>query len=63
MLDNEWIVKFYECFVENDTLNIVLEYVEGGSLYHIIKTFGVFPENLAQMYIEQVNFTSNNIIT
>ena len=54
MLDNPHIVKYYECFEHNDNLHIVLEYVEGGSLYQLIKSFGVFPENLIQVYISQV---------
>jgi serine/threonine protein kinase len=35
-------------------LNIILEYIESGSLSQVIEKFGVFPESLVTMYMEQV---------
>ena len=36
-----------------DFLNIVLEYVENGSLADTVKKFGSLPESLIAVYIEQ----------
>ncbi|KAJ3059209.1 hypothetical protein HK102_010099, partial [Quaeritorhiza haematococci] len=45
----------YEGFMKKDGfLNIVLEYVENGSLFHLLKTFGTIPETLIINYVVQV---------
>jgi len=52
---NEHIVKYLGTIQDNvNELNIVLEYVEGGSLHEIMHKFGVFPESLAKVYIRQI---------
>lgn len=35
-------------------MHIILEFIENGSLYDIIKRFGNFPETLIQVYAKQV---------
>ena len=53
-LDHANIVK-YNGFVKTpETLNIILEYCENGSLHSIAKNFGRFPENLVGLYMSQV---------
>lgn len=53
-LDHPNIVK-YNGFVKTpETLNIILEYCENGSLHSISKNFGRFPENLVALYMSQV---------
>lgn len=53
-LDHPNIVK-YQGFVRTaETLNIILEYCENGSLHSIAKNFGRFPENLVALYMSQV---------
>ncbi|KAL4978100.1 hypothetical protein BDW66DRAFT_165175 [Aspergillus desertorum] len=48
------IVK-YQGFVKSaETLNIILEYCENGSLHSIAKNFGRFPETLVGVYMSQV---------
>ncbi|MCJ1422518.1 hypothetical protein MMC29_000398 [Sticta canariensis] len=48
------IVK-YRGFVKSaESLNIILEYCENGSLHSISKNFGKFPENLVGLYMSQV---------
>lgn len=48
------IVK-YEGFIRtNDCVNIVLEYVENGSLANTLKSFGNFPENLVASYCSRI---------
>ncbi|KAF2018076.1 hypothetical protein BU24DRAFT_164640 [Aaosphaeria arxii CBS 175.79] len=53
-LNHANIVK-YQGFVKTpDSLYIVLEYCENGSLHSICKNFGKFPENLVALYMSQV---------
>lgn len=33
------IIKYYESFVENDCLNIIMEYAEGGSVFDKIQDY------------------------
>ena len=44
--------------ITQDFLNIVLEYVENGSLADTVKKFGSLPESLIAVYIEQARFDS-----
>ena len=53
-LNHPNIVKYIDTIQGSDFLHIVLEYVEGGSLAHTLKKFGVFSEELTAMYIAQV---------
>jgi hypothetical protein len=48
------IVKYYGWTKSRDHLNIILEYVENGSLQQIVKKFGTFPEPLVCVYVRQV---------
>ena len=53
-LKHENIVKYID-YIQNEThLNIILEYVESGSLASINKIFGPFQESLVALYIKQV---------
>lgn len=53
-LKHENIVKYID-YIQNEThLNIILEYVESGSLASINKKFGPFQESLVAVYIKQV---------
>lgn len=48
------IVK-YEGFIKTDEyLNIVLEFVENGSLLTTLKSFGTFPEKLVVVYVVKI---------
>ncbi|KAF1986657.1 hypothetical protein K402DRAFT_463567 [Aulographum hederae CBS 113979] len=52
-LNHPNIVK-YNGFVKSvDSLYIILEYCENGSLHSICKNFGKFPENLVALYMSQ----------
>jgi len=53
-LNHPNIVKYHGFIKTADTLNIILEYCENGSLAFMCKRFGKFPENLAALYIAQV---------
>lgn len=53
-LKHENIVKYID-YIQNEThLNIILEYIETGSLASINKKFGPFQESLVAIYIKQV---------
>lgn len=53
-LDHPNIVKYHGFVKSPETLNIILEYCENGSLHSISKNFGRFPENLVGLYMSQV---------
>jgi NIMA (never in mitosis gene a)-related kinase len=36
-LENSYVIKYYESFNENNNLNIIMEYCEGGDLSQYIK--------------------------
>jgi len=53
-LDHPNIVKYLATIKSKDYLNIVLEFVENGSLANTVKKFGSLPESLIAIYIEQI---------
>ena len=48
------IVQFVGCVRSEHHLNIILEYIENGSLLAIVKKFGIFPETLTSVYTSQI---------
>ena len=54
LLKNPYIVQYRESFNTRDTLYIVMEFVENGSLSNILRKFGQLPEALVAMYTLQV---------
>ena len=57
LLKNPYIVKYMESFNTRETLYIVMEFVENGSLASIVKRYGRLPESLAGMYTLQALVT------
>ncbi|KAH9828404.1 cytokinesis protein sepH-like [Teratosphaeria destructans] len=53
-LEHPNIVKYHNFVKSTDSLYIILEYCENGSLHTICKNFGKFPENLVSLYTAQV---------
>ncbi len=51
-MKHENIVKYIDFIYVDGFYNIILEYVEGGSLANIIKKFGSFNETLVAIYIK-----------
>jgi serine/threonine protein kinase len=47
------IVQYIDLFMHGSFLNIVLEFVEQGSLVSVIKQFGNLSENLVSIYMAQ----------
>ncbi|KAI8384131.1 kinase-like domain-containing protein [Blakeslea trispora] len=53
-LDNDHIVRYKGFAKDKEFLNIILEYVEMGSLHNNIKAFGKFPEKLTASYTYKI---------
>ena len=53
-LEHPKIVKYYDSIQTEDDLNIILEFIENGSLDTLIKNIGKIPESLVVIYIKQV---------
>ncbi|KAK7562645.1 hypothetical protein IWX92DRAFT_233092 [Phyllosticta citricarpa] len=53
-LNHPNIVKYHGFVKDQQSLYIILEYCENGSLHSICKDFGKFPENLVAIYMSQV---------
>lgn len=55
------IIKFYESFIENQNIYIVMEYAEGGSLADLIRHHAVkqkkFTEDQILMYTAQITLS------
>lgn len=48
------IVQFIDYHDTSDYLYFILEFVEGGSLYSVVRKFGAFPDRLLVLFIVQV---------
>ncbi|KAI9850157.1 MAG: hypothetical protein M1838_006044 [Thelocarpon superellum] len=53
-LNHPNIVTYHGFVKTSESLYIILEYCENGSLHSICKNFGKFPENLVGLYMSQV---------
>jgi len=53
-LKHENIVQYLGSSVEDDVLNIFLEYVPGGSIASLIRRFGPLNENIVRLYTKQI---------
>ena len=52
--DNEWVVKLYYSFQDDENLYFVMDYIPGGDLMSLLCKFGIFPEELARFYIAEL---------
>lgn len=52
--DNEWVVKLYYSFQDDENLYFVMDYVPGGDLMNLLIKFGVLDEKLARFYIGEL---------
>lgn len=53
-LDHPNIVRYVTSIQVRDTVNIIMEYVENGSLLNLLKKFGVIPEPLCINFMQQI---------
>ncbi|CAG2172904.1 unnamed protein product, partial [Oppiella nova] len=52
--DNDWVVKLYYSFQDEDYLYFVMDYIPGGDLMTLLIKFGIFEEQLARFYISEL---------
>uniref|UniRef100_A0A0B7AW07 non-specific serine/threonine protein kinase n=1 Tax=Arion vulgaris TaxID=1028688 RepID=A0A0B7AW07_9EUPU len=52
--DNEWVVKLYYSFQDQDHLYFVMDYVPGGDLMGLLIRKEILDEHLAQFYIAEL---------
>jgi serine/threonine protein kinase len=53
-LQHENIVRYLGCSVEDNTFNIFLEYIPGGSIASVIKKFSSLNESVIRRYTKQI---------
>lgn len=53
-LNHENIVRYIDNFIVDGQLNIVMELAEAGSLAHLLRNIGIFPENLCKKFLRGV---------
>eukprot|EP00027_Filamoeba_sp_ATCC50430_P004707 CAMPEP_0168563694 /NCGR_PEP_ID=MMETSP0413-20121227/12816_1 /TAXON_ID=136452 /ORGANISM="Filamoeba nolandi, Strain NC-AS-23-1" /LENGTH=714 /DNA_ID=CAMNT_0008595251 /DNA_START=275 /DNA_END=2416 /DNA_ORIENTATION=- len=53
-LNHPNIVRLLDYVESDESINLVFEYAENGSLSDVMKKFGAFPESVVALYIDQV---------
>ncbi len=53
-LSHKHIVKIHEVFTEQDLIYIIMDYVEGGELFHRIREKKKLPENEARTWFREI---------
>ncbi|XP_057469292.1 probable serine/threonine protein kinase IRE4 isoform X1 [Actinidia eriantha] len=51
---NPFVVRFFYSFTSRDNLYLVMEYLNGGDLYSLLRKVGCFEENVARSYIAEL---------
>ncbi|XP_071800534.1 uncharacterized protein [Asterias amurensis] len=52
--DNEWVVKLYYSFQDQENLYFVMDYIPGGDLMSLLIRLEIFQEDLAKFYIAEL---------
>lgn len=52
--DNEWVVKLFFSFKDQENLYFVMEYIPGGDMMSLLIKLGTFPEHLALFYTAEL---------
>lgn len=52
--DNEWVVKLYYSFQDDENLYFVMDFIQGGDLMSLLIKKGIFAEPLAKFYIAEL---------
>ncbi|KAL0033487.1 hypothetical protein WJX77_011695 [Trebouxia sp. C0004] len=53
MANNPFVVRFYYSFTSRDNLYIVMEYLNGGDCFSLLRVFGALDEDTARLYIAE----------
>ncbi|KAL8460740.1 hypothetical protein ACS0TY_025903 [Phlomoides rotata] len=57
---NPFVVRFFYSFTCRENLYLVMEYLNGGDLYSLLRNLGCLDEDVARVYIaEVVSFCSS----
>jgi hypothetical protein len=59
--DNDWVVKLYWSFRDDDCLYFILEYIPGGDLMGLLIKQEIFSEELARFYIAELVVAIENV--
>ncbi|KAG5543219.1 hypothetical protein RHGRI_016093 [Rhododendron griersonianum] len=51
---NPFVVRFFYSFTSRDNLYLVMEYLNGGDLYSLLRNIGCFEEDVARIYIAEL---------
>ncbi|CAM8906040.1 unnamed protein product [Rhodiola kirilowii] len=51
---NPFVVRFYYSFTCRENLYLVMEYLNGGDLYSLLKNLGCLDEDMARVYISEI---------
>uniref|UniRef100_A0A7N0V4L3 non-specific serine/threonine protein kinase n=1 Tax=Kalanchoe fedtschenkoi TaxID=63787 RepID=A0A7N0V4L3_KALFE len=51
---NPFVVRFYYSFTCRENLYLVMEYLNGGDLYSLLKNLGCLDEDMARIYISEI---------
>ncbi|KAK9837045.1 hypothetical protein WJX84_010231, partial [Apatococcus fuscideae] len=53
MANNPFVVRFYYSFTSKENLYIVMEYLNGGDCYSLLRVMGAISEDIARMYVAE----------
>ncbi|PNH05649.1 putative serine/threonine-protein kinase [Tetrabaena socialis] len=53
MAQNPFVVRFYYSFTSRENLYIVMEYINGGDCYSLLRKFGALDEEVARQYVAE----------
>eukprot|EP00887_Chlorella_sp_A99_P007617 scaffold20.g7617.t1 len=53
MANNPFVVRFYYSFTSRDNLYIVMEYLNGGDCYSLLRSLGALSEEVARQYVAE----------
>lgn len=53
MAQNPFVVRFYYSFTSKENLYIVMEYINGGDCYSLLRKFGCLDEEVSRQYIAE----------
>ena len=59
--NNEWVVKMYHSFQDDDNLYLVMEYLGGGDMMNLLIKYDVFSEEIARFYIAELFLAIDSI--
>lgn len=59
--DNEWVVKLYYSFQDEEHLYFVMDYIPGGDMMSLLIKKGIFEEPLARFYIAELTLAIESV--